>query len=129
MFKVKIKFLILHLSNKFFPLSAEYLFSPSNGESKLEKAVQVRIQFFLFKNMHISLKFGTYSGFFSQDEYFPSNFSAFDPGRMSSLGCMGRIIARYLLQKNIFFAELTFVVLFKLGGKRATGPAVIIQRC
>ncbi len=88
---------------QFSTISAEYLFSPSNGESKLEKAVQVRNQFFLLKNMHISLKFGTYSIFFSQDEYFPSNFSAFDPGRMSSLGCMGRIIARYLLQKKYFF--------------------------
>ncbi len=51
-----------------FVSDPEYLFSPVDGPSKHEKSVQ--------------------------QEFFPTNHSAFDPGRMAEVGCMGRVIVR-----------------------------------
>ncbi len=80
--------------------------------------------------MHISLKFGTYSGFLFSGRVFPVQLFRVRPRADELARVHGQdYCAVFVAKKYFFFAELTFVVLFKLGGKRATGPAVIIQRC
>ena len=51
-----------------FVSDPEYLFSPLNGPSKEEKRIQ--------------------------EKYFPTSTSAFDPGRINQVGCMGRTLVR-----------------------------------
>ena len=49
-----------------FEADPEYLFSPENGESKMERA--------------------------ALEKHFPMNYSAFDPGRVSRMGRFGRLL-------------------------------------
>lgn len=64
-----------------FEADPEYLFSPENGESKLERA--------------------------ALEKHFPMNYSAFDPGRVSRMGRFGRLLIQAsdngtLLRDHVF---------------------------